>query len=67
MQFFAKKDMAHMFGALTKKKLTPKINFWAAGEAFFSDLGPFAKIEDCSPKLRIMGVKSILYVPTTYH
>ena len=43
---FCKIDLPHMSVGERRKKLGPKIHFWVAGEAFFSDLGHFSEFED---------------------
>ena len=41
----------------TRKNISaPKIDFWAAGEAFFPDLGHFSELEDFS-KFEDFGCK----------
>ena len=45
---FCKIDLPHMSVGERRKKSGPKIHFWVAGEAFFSDLGHFSEFEDFS-------------------
>ena len=45
---FCKIDLPHMSVGERGKKSGPKIHFWVAGEAFFSDLGHFSEFEDFS-------------------
>ena len=45
---FLQNRLASYVGRRKKKKIGPKIHFWVAGEAFFSDLGHFSEFEDFS-------------------
>ena len=45
---FLQNRLASYVGRRKKKKSGPKIHFWVAGEAFFSDLGHFSGFGDFS-------------------